>query len=147
MLFLANTVLPLFGNVSVACVVLHVTVPPSVFVVVKSAEVRALLAAALNIATTCCIALIIYINYVRPVQLIIHRVDVIFIAVATPFAASVLEPVVPVHASTIVSDVIAMVITPADVSLINVIAVPIGYATLAFESIVHVRAVVSAPGW
>lgn len=49
-----------------------------------------------------------------------------FIAVATQFAARVLEPVVPAPARTIVSVVIAIVSVPADVSFTNVIAVPIG---------------------
>ncbi len=69
------------------------------------------------------------------------------IAVATPLAASVLLPVVPAHASTNVSVVIAIVITQADVSLTNVRAVPIGYATDALAGIVRVLAVVSALGW
>lgn len=51
---------------------------------------------------------------------------VIFIAVATPFAASVLLPVVPAPANTSVSEVIAIVSVPAEVSFTNVIAVPIG---------------------
>jgi len=72
---------------------------------------------------------------------------VTFIAVATPFAARVRDPVVPAPASTRVSVFIAMVTTPALVSLMNVIAVPIGYATEAFAAIVNVRAVVSAEGW
>jgi len=54
----------------------------------------------------------------------IQLVVVILIAVATPFAASVLDPVVPAPASLIVSVVIAMVITPPAFSLINVMAVP-----------------------
>lgn len=85
--------------------------------------------------------------YVRLVHDIIHRVLVTFIAVATPLAASVLEPVVPAPARTRVSVVIAIVSVPADVSFTNVIAVPIGYATEAFAGIVHVRAVTSADGW
>jgi len=51
---------------------------------------------------------------------------VIFTAVAIPFAASVLLPVVPAPARTKVSEVIAIVRVPAEVSFINVIAVPIG---------------------
>ena len=85
-------------------------------------------------------------SYVRPVPFIIQRVEATFIAVATQFAASVLLPVVPAHANTKVSEVIAIVITPAEVSLTNVNAVPIGYATFALLSIVHVLAVVSADG-
>ena len=47
-------------------------------------------------------------------------------AVATPLAARVREPVVHAPASTRVSAVIAIVSVPADVSFTNVIAVPIG---------------------
>ena len=65
-------------------------------------------------------------NYVRLVPEIIHLVEVTLIAVATPFAASVLLPVVPAPASTSVSEVIAIVITPPEVSFTKVIAVPIG---------------------
>lgn len=65
-------------------------------------------------------------NYVRLVQLIIHLVAVILRAVAIPFAASVLAPVVHAPARTIVSASIAIVITPAEVSFTKVIAVPIG---------------------
>ena len=79
--------------------------------------------------------------------MITHRVEVTLIAVATPFAVSVRDQVVPAPASTRVSVVIAIVRVPAEVSFTKVIAVPIGYATFAFESIVHVRAVVSAEGW
>lgn len=43
----------------------------------------------------------------------IHSLDAIFIAVATPLAANVLDHVVPAHASLIVSEVMAMVTTPA----------------------------------
>lgn len=82
----------------------------------------------------------------RLVPDIIQRVLVIFIAVATPFAARVRDPVVPAPARTRVSVVIAIVITPPEVSFTNVSAVPIGYATDAFAGIVHVRAVVSAEG-
>lgn len=82
----------------------------------------------------------------RLVPDIIQRVLVTFIAVATPFAARVRDHVVHAPASTRVSVVIAIVITPADVSFTNVIAVPIGNATEAFAGIVHTRAVVSAEG-
>ena len=85
--------------------------------------------------------------YVRFVQEIIHLVLVTFIAVAIPFAVSVLLPVVPAPASTSVSVVIAMVSVQALVSFTNVTAVPIGYATEPFAGIVQVRAVVSAEGW
>ena len=57
---------------------------------------------------------------------IIQRVLVIFTAVATQLAVSVLLPVVPAPARTRVSLVIEIVIVPALVSFINVIAVPIG---------------------
>lgn len=67
--------------------------------------------------------------------------------VAIPFAARVREPVVPAPAKRIVSVVIEMVTTPAAFWLINVIAVPIGKATLEFAGMVKVRAVVSADGW
>lgn len=84
--------------------------------------------------------------YVNPVPLIIHSVEVILSAVAIPFAANVLLPVVPAPANRIVSDVIAIVTVPAPFWLTNVMAVPIGYGTLALESIVNVLAVVSALG-
>lgn len=64
--------------------------------------------------------------YVRLTQDIIQRVLVTFIAVATPFTARVRDHVVPAPARTRVSVVIAIVIIPAEVSFINVIAVPIG---------------------
>lgn len=76
----------------------------------------------------------------------IHSVEVSLMAVAMPFAASVLLPVVPAPASRIVSVVIAMVTTPAPFWLINDKAVPMGYATELFAGIVNVRAVVSALG-
>jgi hypothetical protein len=63
-----------------------------------------------------------------------------------PLAASVLLPVVPAPAITRVSVVIAIVIVPADVSLIKVTAVPIGNGTALFAGIVQVLAVVSAEG-
>ena len=69
------------------------------------------------------------------------------IAVAIPFAANVLLPVVPAPARRIVSVVIEIVITPAPFWFTKVRHVPIGYATLLFAGIVHVRAVVSADGW
>ena len=77
---------------------------------------------------------------------IIHSVDVNFIAVATPFAASVREPVVPAPARRIVSVVMAMVITPAAFWLMNVTAVPTGKATEPLAGMVKVLAVVSAEG-
>src|SRR5258708_5769909 len=51
-------------------------------------------------------------HQVRPVPEIIHSVDVTWIAVAMPFAAKVRLPVVPSPASRIVSEVIAIVMTP-----------------------------------
>jgi len=71
---------------------------------------------------------------------------VTLIAVAMPLAASVLLPVVPVHARTRVSVFIAIVIAPADESFIYVKAVPIGSGTALFAGIVQVRGVVSAEG-
>ena len=76
----------------------------------------------------------------------IHSVLVTFTAVAEPFAASVLEPVVPAGDSRIVSVVIAIVMTPAPFWLMNVIAVPMGKATEPLAGMVKVRAVVSAEG-
>lgn len=76
----------------------------------------------------------------------IQRVDVTLMAVATPLAANVLLPVDPAPANTSVSLFMAIVRAPADVSLMNVMVVPIGYATLALAGIVNVRAVVSALG-
>lgn len=55
----------------------------------------------------------------------IQFVDVIFTAVAEPYCASVLDPVVPADDRYMVSVVIAMV-TFAAAMLMNVIAVPIG---------------------
>ena len=77
---------------------------------------------------------------------IIHSVDAILIAVAIPFAANVRLPVVPAPAKRIVSDVMAIVMTPAPFWLINVTAVPMGNATLELAGIVQVLAVVSADG-
>lgn len=71
---------------------------------------------------------------------------VFFTAVTMPFAAKVREPVVPSPAQRKVSDVIAIVIAPALLSLMKVIAVPTGKGTLAFAGIVQIRAVVSALG-
>jgi hypothetical protein len=71
---------------------------------------------------------------------------VIFIAVAILLAAKVLLPVRPVPAKIKVSEIIAIVTTPAPVSLTNPMAVPIGKATLALAGIVKVLAVVSALG-
>ena len=76
----------------------------------------------------------------------IQVVLVSFLAVATPYCVSDLLPVVPAPAKYIVSDVIAIVTTLA-VMFVNVIQVPTGYATLAFESMVNVRAFVSVEGW
>ena len=76
----------------------------------------------------------------------IHSVEVILMHVAEPFAASVREPVVPAGDKRIVSVVIAIVTTPAPFWLMNVMAVPTGYATEPLAGIVKVRAVVSAEG-
>ena len=69
----------------------------------------------------------------------IQDVEVIFTAVADPYCASVLVPVVPADDKYIVSVVIAMLTLVAD-KFMNVNAVPIGYATLPFAGIVHVAA-------
>jgi hypothetical protein len=89
---------------------------------------------------------LVYTTHVKPLPEIIHSVEVILIQVAEPFAAKVLEPVVPAGDKRIVSVVIAIVTTPAPFWLINVIAVPIGKATLELAGIVNVLAVVSADG-
>ena len=65
--------------------------------------------------------------------------------VAEPFVAKVREPVVPAGDKVRVSVVMAIV-TFATAMLINVIAVPIGYATEPFAGIVNVRALLSADG-
>ena len=75
----------------------------------------------------------------------IQVVEVIFTAVAMPYCANDLLPVVPVPAKYIVSLVIAIVTTWL-VILMNVIAVPKAYATFAFESMVNVRAFASVEG-
>jgi hypothetical protein len=67
-------------------------------------------------------------------------------AVATPFAAKVLDPVVPGPARRSVSDVIAMVVTPPPFWLMKVTAVPTGNATELLAGMVNVRFVVSAAG-
>jgi hypothetical protein len=59
--------------------------------------------------------------------------------------AKVLEPDVPAGESVSVSVVIAIV-TFATAMLMNVIAVPIGKATLLFAGIVNVLALLSATG-
>jgi len=66
--------------------------------------------------------------------------------VAEPFVAKVREPVVPADDSVNVSEVIAIV-TLAAAMLMNVIAVPMGYATELLGGIVNVRALLSAAGW
>jgi hypothetical protein len=86
-------------------------------------------------------------GHVNPVPEIIHSVLVNLIAVAIPFAARVLLPVVPAGDKRIVSVVIAIVTTPAPFWLINVTAVPTGKATLEFAGMVKVLAVESADGW
>jgi hypothetical protein len=63
-------------------------------------------------------------------------------AVAIPFAARVLEPVDVPPANLNVSDVIAIVTVVALGPAINVIVVPIGYATDAAAGMVIVCAVV-----
>ena len=65
---------------------------------------------------------------------------------AIQLAARLRLHVEPATARTIVSDVIAIVITHAELSFTNVRAVPIGYATDAFAGIVQVLTEVSAEG-
>ncbi len=62
--------------------------------------------------------------YVSPVPEIIHDVVAIFSAVAMPFAARVRDPVVPVPANVMVSDVMAIVTVL--IWLTKVMAVPTG---------------------
>ena len=70
---------------------------------------------------------------------------VILTQVAEPFVAKVREPAVPAGESVKVSVVMAIVTFATDI-LMNVMAVPIGYATLEFAGIVNVRALLSATG-
>jgi hypothetical protein len=72
-------------------------------------------------------------------------VEVIFTAVAIPYCANDLLPVVPVPAKYIVSVVIAIV-TTCEVMLINVNTVPITYATEEFAGMVNVLALASVDG-
>lgn len=65
--------------------------------------------------------------------------------VADPFVAKVREPAVPAGDKVKVSVVMAIV-TFATAILMNVMAVPMGYATLEFAGIVNVRALLSAAG-
>lgn len=65
--------------------------------------------------------------------------------VADPLVSKVLEPVVPEGDKVKVSDVMAMV-TSAAAILINVMAVPIGYATLELAGIVNVLGLLSEAG-
>jgi len=66
---------------------------------------------------------------------IIQEVPANLTAVAIPFWAKVLFPVVPAEAKYMVSDVIDIVTALADI-LIKLIAVPVAYATEAFAGIV-----------
>ena len=66
--------------------------------------------------------------------------------VADPFVANVREPAVPAGDKVKVSVVMAIV-TFAAAMLMNVMAVPMGYATELFAGIVNVRALLSAAGW
>jgi hypothetical protein len=77
--------------------------------------------------------------HVKPLPLISHVVLVSFIAVAEPYCANVLVPVVPAVLKNIVSDVIAILMAVADI-FINISVVPIGYATDALAGIVYVAA-------
>ena len=72
-------------------------------------------------------------------------VAVILIAVAEPYCAKLREPVVPALDKYIVSVVMAIV-TTWEVMLINVIAVPMVYATDEFAGIVYVLALASPDG-
>ena len=72
-------------------------------------------------------------------------VEVILMQVADPFVAKVREPVVPAEDKTNVSVVMAIV-TFATAMLMNVMAVPIGNATLEFAGIVNVLALLSPTG-
>ena len=82
----------------------------------------------------------------RFVQEISQRVLVTLIAVAIQLAQRLRLHVLPVVARTIVSELIAIVITHALVSFTKVNAAQIGYATDALAGIVHILAVVSADG-
>jgi hypothetical protein len=79
---------------------------------------------------------------VTPTPEINQLVEVTFIAVAIPFAASSIEPVSVLFASVSVSVVIAMV--KVFIPFINVTAVPTGNATLELAGIVKVLALSSA---
>lgn len=76
----------------------------------------------------------------------IHVVAVSLRAVAIPYCASDLLPVDPVPAKYKVSELIAIVTTLA-VMFVNVIHVPVAYATDAFAAIVNVLALASVDGW
>jgi hypothetical protein len=76
--------------------------------------------------------------YVSPVPLIYQVVAATLTAVAIPWAANVLEPVVPVPARYIVSVSMAIVAVVALGPAMNVRVVPIGYATEALAGIVIV---------
>jgi hypothetical protein len=67
------------------------------------------------------------------------------IAVAEPYCAKVLLPVVPAAVKYIVSEVMAIVRLFADM-LMKLTAVPTGYATDAFEGMVNVRSLASVDG-
>ena len=74
----------------------------------------------------------------------IQEVDVTLTADAIPFAAKVLDPVLPAPAKINVSDVIAIVTVL--IRFTKVTTVPTAYGTLAFEGIVNVRALLSEEG-
>jgi hypothetical protein len=84
--------------------------------------------------------------HVNPLPEISQVVEVILIAVADPYWAKLLDPVVPAELRYMVSVVIAIV-TTWDVMLINVIAVPMGYATELLAGMVKVLAFASVDGW
>lgn len=74
----------------------------------------------------------------------IQEVDVTLTADAIPFAAKVLDPVVPGPAKINVSVVIAIVTVL--MRFTKVTTVPTGYATLELAGIVNVRALLSEEG-
>jgi hypothetical protein len=83
-------------------------------------------------------------HQVNPLPEISHVVEPVFIAVATPFAANVLEPVVPAPANVNVSVVIAIVTVL--IAFTNDTTVPTGNATEPLAGIVNVLAVLSDEG-
>jgi hypothetical protein len=87
-----------------------------------------------------------YPTHVKLVPEIIHVVVVSFNAVATPYCANDLDPVVPAPARYNVSVVMAIVTTEALI-LTNVNAAPMGNASVPLAGIVNVLALASLDGW